>query len=125
MTIEALVKNYEKNRDICLSSQYNETQLRSEFLDVFFELLGWDIKNSQGKSTFEREVILEEGLRNYNGDYIETKKPDYTFRLSQTRKFFVEAKKQSSIADRRKKAGDDREGKAAAHVADTLAKLRT
>ena len=40
MTIEALVKNYEKNRDICLSSQYNETQLRSEFLDVFFELLG-------------------------------------------------------------------------------------
>lgn len=39
MTIEALVKNYEKNRAICLSSKYNETQLRSEFLDVFFELL--------------------------------------------------------------------------------------
>lgn len=103
MTIEALVKNYEKNRDICLSSQYNETQLRSEFLDVFFELLGWDIKNSQGKSTFEREVILEEGLRNYNGDYIETKKPDYTFRLSQTRKFFVEAKKPSVMIESDKK----------------------
>ncbi len=103
MTIEALVKNYEKNRAICLSSKYNETQLRSEFLDVFFELLGWDIKNSQGKSTFEREVILEEGLKSCNGDYVETKKPDYTFRLSHTRKFFVEAKKPSVMIENDKK----------------------
>jgi len=37
--------------------------LRSDFLDPLFELLGWDIKNTSGKSTNEREVILEEGLK--------------------------------------------------------------
>lgn len=95
MNIEELVENYKQNRNAYLSSNYNETQLRNEFLDVFFELLGWDVKNTQGKSTFEREVILEEGLRNDKGISIETKKPDYTFRLSNIRKFFVEAKKPS------------------------------
>ena len=95
MNIKELVENYKQNRNAYLSSNYNETQLRNEFLDVFFELLGWDVKNTQGKSTFEREVILEEGLRNDKGISIETKKPDYTFRLSNIRKFFVEAKKPS------------------------------
>ncbi|MDL1976167.1 MAG: N-6 DNA methylase, partial [Deltaproteobacteria bacterium] len=70
---------------------YNETQLRTDFLDPFFELLGWDIKNSQGKPTNEREVLLEEGLK--ADATANTKKPDYTFRLFSERKFFLEAKK--------------------------------
>lgn len=87
--IKELVEKYERERDYYLSDRYNETLLRSDFLDVFFELLGWDIKNTSGKSTFEREVILEEGLRTGNS----AKKPDYTFRLFNDRKFFLEAKK--------------------------------
>ena len=89
MSIKELVNKYEKNRDYYLSDKYNETLLRSDFLDILFELLGWDIKNSKGQSTFEREVILEEGL--HTGK--KTKKPDYTFRLYNERKFFLEAKK--------------------------------
>ena len=89
MSIKELVNKYEKNRDYYLSDRYNETLLRSDFLDILFELLGWDIKNSKGQSTFEREVILEEGL--HTGK--KTKKPDYTFRLYNERKFFLEAKK--------------------------------
>lgn len=89
MSIKDLVEKYKKERDTYLSERYNESQLRADFLDEFFELLGWDIKNSSGKSTFEREVILEEGLQTGKT----SKKPDYTFRLYNERKFFLEAKK--------------------------------
>ena len=86
-----LVKRYEAHRDFYLKENYNETQVRSEFLDPLFELLGWDIKNRAGKPTNEREVILEEPLK--AGADENTKKPDYTFRLFAERKFFLEAKK--------------------------------
>lgn len=91
MNIKELVQKYHTNRTAYLKTDYNETQLRTDFLDPLFELLGWDIKNNQGKPTNEREVLVEEALRediNTN-----TKKPDYTFRLFSERKFFLEAKK--------------------------------
>ena len=91
MSIKELVKKYHCNRKTYLKANYNETQLRIDFLDPFFELLGWDIKNSKGKSTNEREVLLEEGLK--ADATANTKKPDYTFRLFCERKFFLEAKK--------------------------------
>jgi len=91
MTIKDLVKKYHSNRKTYLKADYNETQLRTDFLDPFFELLGWDIKNSEGKPTNEREVLLEEGLK--ADATANTKKPDYTFRLFSERKFFLEAKK--------------------------------
>jgi len=91
--ISKLVETYNANRDHYLSSEYNEAQLRIDFLNPFFEALGWDIRNSSGKSTNEREVLLEEGLRANVSSNV--KKPDYTFRLFSERKFFVEAKKPS------------------------------
>lgn len=91
MPIKNLVEKYIENRTYYLTSEYNESQLRTDFLDPFFELLGWDIRNSKGKSTNEREVLLEETLKENN--YSTTKKPDYTFRLFSERKFFLEAKK--------------------------------
>jgi len=91
MTIKDLVHKYQSNRKTYLEADYNETQLRTDFLDPFFELLGWDIKNAEGKPTNEREVLLEEGLK--ADATANTKKPDYTFRLFSERKFFVEAKK--------------------------------
>ncbi|MCL4116230.1 UNVERIFIED_CONTAM: hypothetical protein GTU68_056655 [Idotea baltica] len=90
-SLKSLVKKYESNREFYLKSTYNETQLRTDFLDPLFSLLGWDINNSVGKPTNEREVLLEEGLK--ANIYTNTKKPDYTFRLFSERKFFLEAKK--------------------------------
>lgn len=91
LDIKQLVEKYHTNKENHLASNYNETLLRSDFLDPLFELLGWDIKNHQGKPTNEREVILEESLKeNINEN---SKKPDYTFRLFSERKFFLEAKK--------------------------------
>ena len=89
--IHKLVEKYEADRGFYLTEGYNETLLRSDFLDPLFELLGWDIKNRAGKPTNEREVILEEPLK--AGANENTKKPDYTFRLFAERKFFLEAKK--------------------------------
>lgn len=86
-----LVEKYDADRNFYLSDRYNETQVRSNFLDSLFELLCWDIKNKVGRPTNEREVILEEPLK--AGASKNTKKPDYTFRLFAERKFFLEAKK--------------------------------
>ncbi|MCU0285444.1 MAG: type I restriction enzyme HsdR N-terminal domain-containing protein [Acidobacteria bacterium] len=91
MTINDLVKKYDLYRDQYLSINYNETQLRSDFIEPLFELLGWDIKNEKQKPTHEREVILEEPLKGSISE--SSKKPDYTFRLFSERKFFLEAKK--------------------------------
>jgi len=91
MTIKQLTDKYNANRAYNLTSKYNETQLRNDFLDPFFELLGWDIKNNSRKPTNEREVILEEALKENASEH--SKKPDYTFRLFSERKFFLEAKK--------------------------------
>jgi len=93
MNISSLVKKFSDNIDEYKKTKYNETQLRNDFLDSLFELLGWDIRNTSGKSTNEREVLVEEGLKaDANSN---TKKPDYTFRLFAERKFFIEAKKPS------------------------------
>ena len=86
-----LIERYDSDRKYYLTERYNETLLRSDFLDPLFELLGWDIKNRAGKPTNEREVVLEEPLK--AGALENTKKPDYTFRLFAERKFFLEAKK--------------------------------
>ena len=91
MTIKKLIEKYSADRKFYLTNKYNETLLRSDFLDPFFELLGWDIKNNAGKTTNEREVILEEALKANASEH--SKKPDYTFRLFSERKFFLEAKK--------------------------------
>jgi hypothetical protein len=93
MNINTLVQKYEDDIDVYRSTKYNETQLRTDFLDPLFTILGWDITNSNGKPTNEREVLVEEGLKEKKG--ANTKKPDYTFRLFSERKFFLEAKKPS------------------------------
>ncbi|MBI2786145.1 MAG: adenine methyltransferase, partial [Legionella longbeachae] len=91
--LSELIRKYESNQGYYRSSSYNETQLRVDFLDPLFKLFGWDITNQQNKSTNEREVLVEEGLKHSKNANIN--KPDYTFRLFSERKFFLEAKKPS------------------------------
>ncbi|MFW1954492.1 Eco57I restriction-modification methylase domain-containing protein [Acinetobacter guillouiae] len=95
--LKSLIDRYSENIDFYRSTRYNETQLRIDFIDQFFIILGWDITNVTRKITHEREVLVEEGIR-FNANE-NTKKPDYTFRLFSERKFFVEAKKPSVHID--------------------------
>ncbi len=84
-----LIERFDRNRDAYRSAQYNETQLRREFLDPFFNALGWDVENKQGYAEAYKDVIHEDAIK--IGGYI--KAPDYCFRIGGARKFFVEAKK--------------------------------
>jgi hypothetical protein len=66
--LEQLVAKYQNDLAYYHSRKYNETQLRTDFLDPLFTLLGWDIINAQGKPTNEREVLVEEGLKARMGE---------------------------------------------------------
>lgn len=87
--IRDLVERFDRNRESYKSGQYNEMQLRQEFLDPFFEALGWDMNNRQGYAEAYKDVIHEDSIK-IGAD---TKAPDYCFRIGGTRKFFLEAKK--------------------------------
>jgi type I restriction-modification system DNA methylase subunit len=89
--IHQLVDKFEENREAYRSGKYNEAQLRQEFLDKFFEALGWDIYNRNGYSPEYRDVVIEDSLA-IEGT---SKSPDYTFKIGKERKFYVEAKKPS------------------------------
>lgn len=84
-----LVERFDQYNLIYTSNSYNETQVRREFIDPFFTALGWDVDNKQGLDERYKEVIHEDAVK-VGG---KTKAPDYSFRISGVRKFFVEAKK--------------------------------
>jgi hypothetical protein len=84
-----LVEKFHLHRDAYRAGQYNETQVRREFIDPLFTALGWDVDNRQGYAEAYKDVIHEDAIK-IGG---ETKAPDYCFRIGGTRKFFLEAKK--------------------------------
>jgi type I restriction-modification system DNA methylase subunit len=87
--LKQLVAHFENNLNEIKYQTYNETQVRREFIDSLFSLLGWDIDNKQGYAEAYKDVIHEDAIK--VGGF--TKAPDYCFRIGGTRKFFVEAKK--------------------------------
>jgi len=84
-----LVRRFDFHREAYRSGRYNEEQLRQEFIDPFFEALGWDVANRQGYAEAYKDVIHEESIK--VGGF--TKAPDYCFRIGGVRKFFLEAKR--------------------------------
>ena len=58
-----LVARFEQQFEAYQSGQYNETQVRREFLDPFFKALGWDIDNEQGFAEAYKDVIHEDQVR--------------------------------------------------------------
>ncbi len=86
-----LVDKFTEHADTYRRGNYNEDQLRRDFLDPFFTALGWDVTNEQGYAEAYRDVISEDSLRVEKS----VRAPDYGFRIGGVRKFFVEAKKPS------------------------------
>jgi predicted type IV restriction endonuclease len=73
-----LVDRFDRNRDAYKSGNYNETQVRREFLDPLFKALGWDIDNEQGYAEAYKDVIHEDAIKEVGEA---TKAPDYYFRI--------------------------------------------
>ncbi len=97
----SLIEKFKQHEAAYKSGKYNETQLRREFLDPFFEAQGWDVFNKQAHAESYKEVVHEDSIKirekgkKKEADVISTKAPDYSFRIGGQRKFFVEAKKPS------------------------------
>ena len=89
--IKQLVETFEQNiREY--QSHKNETELRRQFLDPFFEALGWDVDNKKGYDERNKEVAHEHSVE-IDG---QQKKADYAFRTGKDAfDFLVEAKKPS------------------------------
>jgi hypothetical protein len=89
--IERLVERFARNLDVYKRPEYKETQVRVEFIDPFFEALGWDVRNVHGYAEQYKDVIHEDAIKVGGA----TRAPDYCFRIGGVRKFFLEAKKPS------------------------------
>jgi len=88
-SIKRLIDRFDQQSDQVRSPDYNETQLRIDFVNPMFAVLGWDIDNNQGFAEQYREVVHEDRVKVAGA----TKAPDYSFRVGGQRKYFLEAKK--------------------------------
>ena len=57
--IADLVERFDQQSDAYKSGQYNEAQLRQEFIDPMFKALGWDMENISGYAEAYKDVIHE------------------------------------------------------------------
>jgi len=89
--IEKLIQRFSEQEEFYKKSTYNETETRRDFIDPFFEALGWDVANEKGLFETEREVTHEKRV-DVKG---KSKAADYSFKLNGKIKFYVEAKKPS------------------------------
>jgi hypothetical protein len=89
--VEQLVERFRRNLDAYKRDEYKESRVRVEFIDPFFEALGWDVRNVHGYAEQYKDVVHEAALK-VGG---EARAPDYCFRIGGVRKFFLEAKKPS------------------------------
>ncbi len=52
-----LIERFDRNLEAYKQGKYKETQVRLEFINPFFEELGWDITNKQGYAEAYKEVV--------------------------------------------------------------------
>jgi len=83
--VKALVDRFDQNIDSYQSQAYNETQVRLEFINPFFETLGWDVTNKAGYAEPYKDVIHEDAVKVGGA----TKAPVFTILLKQIAVTFV------------------------------------
>ena len=89
LKIKELVERFKLNEKSYKNIAYDESNTRTDFIDKFFEALNWDVRNDEGLAERFRAVVREDKIK-IDG---QMKAPDYSFRIGETRMFFVEAKK--------------------------------
>jgi hypothetical protein len=56
--VEALVRRFDRNRNVSTRPSFKETQVRVEFVDLFFEALGRDVRISLAAATVPADKKL-------------------------------------------------------------------
>lgn len=91
--VAELVQAYSDNYQQFQQVTYNETQVRVDFVNRFFKLLGWDVDNERGLPQHLREVTHEATVVVEEDGVHRSKKPDYSFKVGTEVLYFLEAKK--------------------------------
>jgi len=90
------VEEFEKNKAILTKKGHGETNIRSNYIDIMFKALGWNMKSHY-------EVVREFSQRD-KSTVGGTKKVDYAFKINGKLKFFIEAKEASVDLEKDKSA---------------------
>lgn len=91
--VAELVQTFSDNYQQFQRATYNETQVRVDFVNRFFGLLGWDVNNERGLPQHLREVTHEATVVVEEDGAHRSKKPDYSFKVGTEVLFFLETKK--------------------------------
>lgn len=91
--VAELVQTYNDSYLQFQRATYNETQVRVDFVNRFFKLLGWDVDNERGLPQHLREVTHEATVVVEEEGVHRSKKPDYSFKVGTEVLFFLETKK--------------------------------
>lgn len=91
--VSELVQTYGDNYPQFQRATYNETQVRVDFVNRFFKLLGWDVDNERGLPQHLREVTHEATVVVEEDGIHRSKKPDYSFKVGTEVLYFLETKK--------------------------------
>ena len=89
--ITSLVEEFKTNEHIYKTAAFDEENTKINFINKFFQALGWDVTNEAGVAPQFKDVEFEDTVI-VGG---KPKAPDYCFRIGGARIFFVEAKKPS------------------------------
>ena len=93
--VSELVHRYSNDYQQFQRATYNETQVRVDFVNRFFHILGWDVDNEMGLPQHLREVTHEATVVVEEDGVHRSKKPDYSFKVGTEVLFFLETKKPS------------------------------
>ncbi len=93
MTIDDLVRGFAQHIRELKGPDYLEARVRSQYIDPFWRLLGWDVDNRAQLGPADAEVIMEPTVDVADGQRLRARRPDYIFRLNGFPRFVVEAKK--------------------------------
>lgn len=116
--IRAAVAQFARNETYYRTTDFDEESTREQFINRFFDALGWDVVDAAGHGQ-QREVVFHPRLRTEPGvagreEWDEdltaeqlaarnpvTQVPDYAFRVEGVTRFYVEAKRAGASADAR------------------------
>lgn len=103
-TIATLVHGFAKHIKELKAPEYKESQVRLNYIDPFWTLLGWDVRNAAQHAPQDVEVVVEPSMDSVDDQGFRARQPDYLFRVNGFARFVVEAKKPSVDLDTDKRA---------------------
>ena len=88
--VKVLVEDFQRHSARYMRTDYKEQEVRDDFINPFFEALGWDVSHRKQRDPFCQEVKVEKSEKEGRVDYAFRLAPDFKNPV-----FFVEAKKPS------------------------------